>query len=40
MEAFRLPRAEFIRTHKLPRGLLNKLAERRPGLTHKECALV
>jgi hypothetical protein len=36
----RLRRAEFIRTYKLPRGLLPKLAERHPGLTRKECALV
>jgi hypothetical protein len=35
-----LRRAEFIRTYKLPPGLLNKLAKRHPGLTRKECALV
>ncbi len=27
MEAYRLRRAEYIRTYKLPRGLLNKLSE-------------
>lgn len=40
LEAYRLRRAEYIRTYKLPRGLLNKLSERRPNLTRKECALV
>jgi len=36
----RFRRAEFIRTCKLPRGLLQKLADRHPGFTRKECALV
>ena len=36
----RYRRAEFIRTYKLPRGLLSKLAERYPGMTRKELALV
>jgi hypothetical protein len=40
VNSIRLRRAEYVRTYKLPRGLLNKLAERRPGLTRKECALV
>jgi hypothetical protein len=40
LEALRLRRAEFIRTYKLPRGMLNKLSQRRPNLTRKECALV
>jgi hypothetical protein len=33
-------RAEFIRTYRLPRGLLRKLAEKHPTLTLKDCALV
>ena len=32
--------AEFIRTYKLPRGLLRKLGEKHPELTLKDCALV
>lgn len=36
----RLRRAEFIRTYKLPPGLLRKLAEHHPSLSRKECALV
>jgi hypothetical protein len=36
----RYRRAEFIRTYKLPPGLLRKLAEHHPGLTRKDCALV
>lgn len=36
----RLRRAEFIRTYKLPPGLLRKLAEHHPALSRKECALV
>jgi hypothetical protein len=36
----RLRRAEYIRTYKLPRGLLAKLEEKYPGLTRKETALV
>ena len=35
-----LRRAEFIRTYKLPRGLLQKLMEHHPGLTLKDSALV
>ena len=35
-----LRRAEFIRTYKLPQGLLTKLMERHPHLTIKDCALV
>ena len=35
-----LKRAEFIRTARLPRGLLEKLAEKHPSLTRKETALV
>ena len=36
----RLRRAEFIRTYKWPPGLLQKLAERHPGLARKDSALV
>lgn len=36
----RLRRAEYIRTYKLPRGLLAKLEAKYPGLTRKETALV
>jgi hypothetical protein len=36
----RYRRAEFIRTYKLPRGLLRKLGEKHPELTLKDCALV
>jgi hypothetical protein len=35
-----LRRAEFIRTYKFPRGLLQKLESRHPGFTRKESALV
>jgi hypothetical protein len=35
-----LKRAEFIRTYKLPAGLLGKLMERHPELTLKDSALV
>lgn len=35
-----LLRAEFIRTYPLPPGLLDKLTERYPDFTRKECALV
>jgi hypothetical protein len=40
MPLLRLRRAEFIRTYRLPPGLLGKLAARHPGLTRKDCALV
>lgn len=36
----RLKRAEFIRTYTLPQGLYDKVRERRPELTYKDCALV
>jgi hypothetical protein len=35
-----LRRAEFIRTHKLPRGLLQKLMDHHPRLVLKDSALV
>jgi hypothetical protein len=40
LKLLRYRRAEFIRTYKLPRGLLRKLGEKHPALTLKECALV
>lgn len=36
----RLRRAEFIRTYTLPKGLFDKLVQRRPQLESKDCALV
>jgi hypothetical protein len=36
----RLKRAEFIRTYQWPRGLLDKLLKKHPGLTRKDTALV
>jgi len=36
----RLRRAEFIRTYRWPRGLLNRLGEKRSGLPRKDAALV
>ena len=36
----RVRRAEFIRTYELPRGLYDKLRERRPQLSAKDCSLV
>jgi len=38
--ARRLRRAQFIRTYVLPRGLFEKLREKRPELELKECSLV
>jgi hypothetical protein len=38
--AQRLRRAEFIRTYRWPRGLLNKLGEKHPGIGRKDAALV
>ncbi len=35
-----LKRAEFIRTYRWPRGLLDKLSEKHPGITRKDAALV
>jgi len=35
-----LKRAQFIRTYSFPRGLFDKLAERRPELKHKDMSLV
>lgn len=35
-----LQRAEFIRTYRWPRGLLNKLDGKLPGITQKDAALV
>ena len=35
-----LRRAELIRTYRWPRGLLNKLSEKHPGLARKDAALV
>lgn len=36
----RLQRAEFIRTYRWPRGLLNKLDDKLPGIARKDAALV
>src|SRR5262245_60331812 len=36
----RLRRAEFIRTYRWPRGLLNKLGEKHAAITRKDAALV
>jgi hypothetical protein len=36
----RLRRAEFVRTYRWPRGLLNKLGEKHSGLPRKDAALV
>jgi hypothetical protein len=36
----RLRRAEFIRTYTLPKGLFEKLVQRRPQLEGKDCSLV
>ena len=36
----RLRRAEFVRTYRWPRGLLNKLGEKHAGLPRKDAALV
>jgi hypothetical protein len=38
--ARRLQRAEFIRTYVLPKGLFDKLLEKRPSLEYRDCSLV
>lgn len=40
VRSWRLRRAEFIRTYRWPRGLLDRLSQKHPALTRKETALV